>query len=571
MYVLGVAGLGLDERGTLGHDPAAALLKDGEIVAAAEEERFTRVKHAPGYFPYRAVKFCLDYAGIGIEQVDRIAGYWKPELVFRNAFLHEGYYAHPVRSAKFYLLWKMYEMKYRNNIRHIAYTLEKDRAAGDALLRKFTTVEHHLCHAASAYYCSGFKDATIVTMDGMGENVSTLVGENAGTDVKKIIETYSPHSLGIFYTLFTEYLGFEPNEAEYKVMGLAPYGKPGVKMDDLLWTGDGRVYLDKRLLGKFRFYSDYLAQRFGPVRRENGPLEQRHKDIAYALQERLQKVSLELVKWALEKTGKRNLALAGGVCMNSKMNGMLWREAGVDDIFIQPAAGDNGTALGAALYLSAQEGCRPKKPLEHLYYGPEYSDEQMRKTLDTAKVKYEKCGDIAGEVAELLAKGKIVGWFQGRMEFAARALGNRSILADPTDASMKDKVNAAIKFREGFRPFCPSMLAEAADEYLEQPHSSPFMILTFETPEKKQREVPAVVHVDGTMRPQTVEKHVNPKYYRLISEFEKESGVPVVLNTSFNVSGEPIVCAPKDALRTFYVSGLDYLAMGDYLVKKAAR
>ncbi|MFA6036318.1 MAG: carbamoyltransferase C-terminal domain-containing protein [Candidatus Micrarchaeia archaeon] len=243
----------------------------------------------------------------------------------------------------------------------------------------------------------------------------------------------------------------------------------------------------------------------------------------------------------------------------------------MEDIFIQPAAGDNGTAIGAALYVSAQEGYRPKKPLEHLYYGPEYSDEAVKKTLDAAKVKYEKSGDIAGEVAGLLAKGKIVGWFQGRMEFGARALGNRSILADPTDASMKDKVNAAIKFREGFRPFCPSMLASAADEYLEHPHASPFMILTFETPEKKQREIPAVVHVDGTLRPQTVEQDVNPKYYRLISEFEKQSGVPVVLNTSFNVSGEPVVCAPKDALRTFYVSGMDYLALGDYLVKKASR
>ncbi|MFA6036446.1 MAG: carbamoyltransferase N-terminal domain-containing protein, partial [Candidatus Micrarchaeia archaeon] len=299
MYVLGIAGLGLEERSTLGHDPAAALLKDGEIIAAAEEERFTRVKHAPGYFPYNAVKFCLSRAGIGIEEVDRIAGYWKPELVFKNAFLHEGYYAHPLTSTKFFLLWKMYEMKYRNNVKHIAYTLEKNGAVADSLLKKFTTVEHHLCHAASAYYCSGFKDATIVTMDGMGENISTLVGENDGTALKKHVETYSPHSLGTFYSLFTEYLGFEPNEAEYKVMGLAPYGRPGVKMDDLLWTKDGKVHMDKRMLGKFKLYSDYIVQRFGPLRLEHDALEQRHKDIAYALQDRLQKVSLELVKWAL--------------------------------------------------------------------------------------------------------------------------------------------------------------------------------------------------------------------------------------------------------------------------------
>jgi len=571
MYILGISGIGLNETAVsmaVGHDPAAALIKDGKIIAAAEEERFIRVKHAPGYFPFNAIKFCLNYAGIDISDVDHITGSYNPDLVFRNAFFPEKYYINPRDGIKSYILWKIYKIKYLNNIKYLSKYFNKSKDESELLTKKFKIIEHHMCHAASAFYCSGFDSSSVLTLDGAGEHISTLIGDARDNKIRKIKETHVPNSWGKFYSMFTEYLGFEPNDAEYKVMGLAPYGKPGVDMKNLVTTKNGTYKMDSRIWGEYRRYSDYIIKRFGRPRYKNETLEQHHKDIAYALQEKLQDEVLKLVEWTVDYTGNKKLSFAGGVAMNSKLNGFLLRNKVISDIFIQPGAGDNGTAIGSALQLYAQLGYNANNRLENVYFGPEFSNEEIKAALDRYQISYNNSGDIAGEVASLIADGNIIGWFQGRMEFGARALGCRSILADSTDPEMRDKVNAAIKFREGFRPFCPSMLAEVSKEYLKDLQISPFMILTSEVFEKKIKEIPSVVHIDGTVRPQTVEKKVNPKFYRLIKEFEKKSGVPVILNTSFNIADEPIVCSPKDAIRTFFSSGLDYLAIGDYLVKK---
>lgn len=375
------------------------------------------------------------------------------------------------------------------------------------------------------------------------------------------------------YNAITEFLGFERNEGEGKVMGLAPYGDTYYQIFDkfIRLTENGFV-IDPKIITAENpiqpvYFTDYVVKKLGEPRLSSEKIEKRHQDIAYSLQERLEQTALHLVEKFNEITGNKNFCLAGGVALNCKMNGRILNSGLVNDIFIQPAAGDAGCALGVAIWLAHEEGYKFNK-MEHVYYGPEYSDEEVEKTLKTANLKYDELSDPSGTAAELLAQGKIVGWFQGRMEAGPRALGNRSILADPRDAEIKDKLNYLVKHREPFRPFCPSMLDKAKKEYFENPYESPFMILSFRVPEEKRKEIPGVVHVDGTIRPQTVTKEVNPKYYKLISEFEKLTGVPVVLNTSMNIKGEPMVCKPEQAIADFFSTGMDYMIINKFLLKK---
>lgn len=431
-------------------------------------------------------------------------------------------------------------------------------------------VDHHYSHALSAFLPSGFMDAAVLIVDGRGAWEATTMWRAGSSDCALIGSHAHPDSLGNFYASFTKFLGFRPNSDEWKVMGLAPYGKPGVDLSRYIsLNGNGYHVASRPVIGRSWGDVSAMAADFGAPRVPESELTERDKDIAFAVQERCEEAMILLARDLLRRTGLRNLCLAGGVAMNSKANGKILSSGIVDGIFVQPAATDDGTAFGAALAGHRMAGgaaapCR----LEEVYLGPEYAESEIEAFLRTCKITFTRPADIAGETAALLAAGKIVGWFQGRMEFGPRALGNRSILADPRDPAMKDRVNAVVKFREGWRPFAPSALAEKAEEYFIGCRDSPFMILTFPVREDKKSAIPAVTHADGSARVQTVKKEVNPLYHALISRFERLTGVPVVMNTSFNLREEPIVCAPKDAIRTFYSSGLDVLCIGPFLIAK---
>jgi carbamoyltransferase len=379
-----------------------------------------------------------------------------------------------------------------------------------------------------------------------------------------------PNSLGFFYAQFTGFLGFTPNADEWKVMGLAPYGQPGVDLRMFLDPDAGpyRVNVERLVGDGSDSYANFPAS-LGKPREPESEITDLHKNIAYAVQDLCEQAMFSVVRLALEKTGSRNLCLAGGVALNSKANGKLVASGMIQNLFVQPAASDDGVALGAALSPFLDGGQRlPLRPMRHAYFGPSFDDETIQSSLNTYKIRASRLADPAATAAELLSKGKILGWYQGRMEFGPRALGCRSILADPRDPEMNAKVNNAVKFREWWRPFAPSFKKEAAPDYLESAYDSPFMILTAQVRPEKREVIPSVTHVDGSARPQTVEKEINPLYYRLIDEFGKRTGVPVVMNTSFNLRGEAIVHTPTDALRTFFSSGMDALLLGSFLVEK---
>ncbi|MGB8439974.1 MAG: carbamoyltransferase C-terminal domain-containing protein, partial [Candidatus Acidiferrales bacterium] len=379
-----------------------------------------------------------------------------------------------------------------------------------------------------------------------------------------------PNSLGLFYSQFTSYLGFQPYSDEWKVMGLAPYGEPGINLRDFIVPDDNPYRVSARvLLGRDSSATSGIEARLGPRRITESDIGAHHKNLAFAVQDACEEAMVTLARAAVEKTGCRNLSLAGGVALNSKANGKILASGLVDRIFVQPAASDDGVCLGAALAPYMENGGKlPVRKMRHAYLGSESSDQVIEKTLETYKLHVTRVSDSAAAAAEMLAKGKILGWFQGRMEFGPRALGSRSILADPRDPEMNAKVNNAVKFREWWRPFAPSMLAEVADQYIESATDSPFMILTAQVKPEKRSVIPAVTHVDVSARPQTVERDVNPLYWRLIREFGDRTGVPVVMNTSFNLRGEPIVCTPTDAIRTFFSSGMDVLVIGSFVVEK---
>ena len=434
---------------------------------------------------------------------------------------------------------------------------------------------HHMSHCASAYLLSGFKSASIISADAVGDHQqTTLLAEGENNSINLLNDYTMPHSLGYFYGLLTEYLGFRFANGEGKVMGLAPYGQPKYDFSEIIRCGNiihenapPQLWLNKEIYG-WAGDQPKLESILGPARKRGEPITQRYMDIAATVQKKTEEAMYKLTEYLVERTNKPKLAIAGGVALNCCVNGVLLRSGLISEIFVQPSANDAGVALGSALLCALHYGDKIDWKMEHTYYGPEFSNNEIEAELKKHKLSYEQHDDIASIAGDLVSLGYIVSWFQGRMEVGPRALGNRSILADPRDPKMKDRLNHRVKHREPFRPFAPSMLAERASEYLIDAHPSPFMILAFKVKKEKREEIPAVVHVDGTTRPHTVERSVNEKYWSLIKAFEEKTEVPVVLNTSFNIRGEPIVCTPKDAIDTFLKTGIDYLAIGDFLIGK---
>ncbi len=547
------------------HDSSACIARDGEVLFAVAEERLSRLKH-DARFPVLAIRACLDFAGVQAEQVDFICQGWSPPRV---SFLHDlSCYASGKQPAESRAL--LNSTRHFLSMWHQRSGEARFHQAFGASRPKFRLFEHHLAHAISAYAYSGFADAAILVIDGRGAWEATSIWRGRDGRIEHVRTIPWPNSLGLFYAQFTHYLGFEPYSDEWKVMGLAPYGKPGVDLSRFITVEEGGYRVAARLLfGKDSAPSAAIEELLGPRRVPESEITDHHKDIAFAVQDECEKAMLKLAASAVAKTGCRNLCLAGGVALNSKANGKILTSGLVDNLFVQPAAGDDGVCLGAALAPHLDAGGKlPLHKMRHAYLGPASSDAEIEKALTTYKIRHTRVSDPASAAAELLAAGKILGWFQGRMEFGPRALGSRSILADPRDPEMTAKVNNAVKFREWWRPFAPSMLAGAAADFIESATDSPFMILTAQVRPEKRAVIPAVTHVDGSARPQTVERDANPLYWKLICEFGGLTGVPVVVNTSFNLRGEPIVCTPTDAIRTFFSSGMDALVIGSFLVEK---
>lgn len=547
------------------HDSAACLVRDGELLFAVAEERISRAKH-DARFPRNAIAACLEFANVRAEQLDEVCFGWQTAgPVFRH-------------DLKCYAKGDM-PLSYLNGLNSTLHFLSMWHQESGAkkfaqqfgpTRAKMRFVDHHLAHAISAYAYSGFDEAAVAVMDGRGAWEATSVWHGRGGRLEHILTIPFPDSIGFFFSGFTEFLGFQPNSDEWKVMGLAPYGKPGVDLSTFidLQTMPYRVAARQVAANGTRSLAGASAL-LGAPRVPESQIDDRHKDIAYAVQDACEIAMLNVVRLAIQKTKCRNVCLAGGVALNSKANGKIAASGIVEQFFVQPAATDDGVALGAALapYMD-NNGKLPNKAMRHGYWGPSFDDQAIKSSLRTYKLRFARVADPAATSAELLSQGKILGWFQGRMEFGPRALGSRSILADPRDPEMNTKVNNAVKFREWWRPFAPSMKKEAASEYLETATDSPFMILTAQVRPEKRNVIPAVTHVDGSARPQTVEREINPLYWRLLDEFEKRTGVPVILNTSFNLRGEAIVHTPTDAIRTFFSSGMDALVIGSFLVEK---
>ena len=567
MYILGLTTLG---------DAAATLINDGEIVAAAEEERFSRIKHHSG-FPYEAIRYCLKEAGIGIADIAHVGLYWKPWVLRHKAF-------QALRSGL--ISPSMFRARVDRGVRQIG-----DSYLGmfgyPGLIRKhfgpghfrFHFLEHHRCHAASAFFASGFPRAAIVSWDGTGEDTTTLFSLGDDRDIRALKRIKLPHSLGQFYSAVTNFIGFDMFAGdEWKVMGLAAYGEP--KYYDffarrvLTLNGDNEFRLNIRVLDhhlakRYRF-SDEIVKELGPPRRADDELTKRDWDVAASAQKVLEDTALRLVNWLHRETGEENLCMAGGVAFNSVMNGRIINETPFKRFFVQPAAGDAGCSLGAALLIQHALLKQPRRfTMDHAYYGPGFTPEECADALRHAGLEFETLADetLLPRVARLLAEGAIVGWFQGRMEFGPRALGNRSFLADPRRDDMRELLNSKVKLREWFRPLAPSMLEEAAETIFGKPHRDPFMVTVLNVAEAQRAAIPAVVHVDGTARPQTVSRKTNPRYWQLIREFEKLTGVPMLLNTSFNIQ-EPIVCSPSDAIKTFRAANFDALVLENHLVSR---
>lgn len=584
------------------HDSAAALVRNGQIVAAAQEERFTRVKH-DARFPHEAVAYCLQEGGCGLEGIEHVVFYEKPFLKFER--LAETYLATVPRGFQSFRtampIWAKEKLFQKGMLRkELAKQAGAERWNGSLL---FT--EHHQAHAASAFFPSPFESAAVVTLDGVGEWCTTSIGRGRGNRLDIDHEIHFPHSLGLLYSAFTYYTGFKVNSGEYKVMGLAPYGVPRFAqaiLDNVIeLRDDGSYWLDQEYFN----YSTGLtmtSQKFhdlfgGPPRNPESPLTQREMDLAASIQEVTEKAVMHIAQFARQSTGERNLCLAGGVALNCVANGKLQKEKVFDSIWIQPAAGDAGGALGAALAVWHQHAGKPRSRsdgqgdhMKGAYLGPAFSDQAIRTRLDAVGARYERLSDdeVIFKTADLLAEGQAVGWMQGRMEFGPRALGARSILGDPRSPSMQKTLNLKVKYRESFRPFAPSVLREEVADWFDCDVDSPYMLLVADiagrrrrnmTPEEQRlfgidklnisrSEIPAVTHVDYSARIQTVHRDTNPRYWALLSAFKQRTGCPVLVNTSFNVRGEPIVCTPEDAFRCFMGTEIESLVVGNCLLMK---
>lgn len=594
MYILGIS--------AFYHDSAACLLKDGEIVAAAQEERFTRKKHDAG-FPRYAIEYCLKEAQINTEDISNVVFYEKPFVKFER--LLETYLAFAPKGFKSFA--KAMPVWIKDKLFQKAALVKelKSTLGGEVDWRELLLFsEHHLSHAASAFYPSPFESAAVLTLDGVGEWTTTSLAVGKGKELKVVKEIHFPHSLGLLYSAFTYYTGFKVNSGEYKVMGLAPYGEP--KYADLIKeklikiTEDGSFQLDMS-------YFDYATgltmtnEKFdalfgGPPRTTETELTQREMDLAASVQKVTEDIVIQLAKGIARDTGEHNLCLAGGVALNCVANGILLREKIFENIWIQPAAGDAGGALGAALsawYLhhgNERMVSSERDAMKGAYLGPNFSDNEIEAELTACGAQFKKLSedDLIEQVASALADEKAVGWMQGRMEFGPRALGGRSIIADPRSPSMQKQLNLKVKYRESFRPFAPSVLREDVGDWFEHDTDSPYMLLVAYVQKGKRRamtveeealfgidklnvprsSVPAITHVDYSARIQTVHSDTNPRYHAVISKFKEKTGCPLVVNTSFNVRGEPIICSPTDAFKCFMGTELDVLAVGNYLLIK---
>ena len=550
------------------HDSAAALIADGHLVAAAEEERFVGRKHT-SRFPEQAIRYCLSEAGITLSDIDQVAIPWNPwvNLGTRGWFMVRNFpkclLGLRAESSKEILgsmaLWGA-----------IHAIPSKLRGLVDGQKAKFQThfITHHDAHVASAFFVSPFDKAAILTIDGAGEwDVATL-GIGEGNRIRILRRDPFPHSLGMFYGAITQYLGFQEKEGEGKVMALASFGEPSLRdnfKEFIRCNGAGEVSLNQKYFRfqydtKRQWYSPKLVKHLGPARKPEDEMTEYYQNVAATAQEILEDAGVVLAKTVHEMSGLPKLCLAGGVALNSVMNSRILNDSSsFEEMFIQPAANDAGGALGAALWVHHQMGGQRIPPMEHAFWGPSYTQEQVRDALNGQGLQYVEPTRPLESIACLIAEGAIVGWFQGRAEWGPRALGNRSILADPRRKDMKDILNSRVKFREGFRPFAPTILAERVGEYFENSHESPFMLLVEKIRPEKNDEIPAVTHVDGTGRLQTVTRESNPKFYELIEAFDKLTGVPILLNTSFNVKGKPIVLTPEDAVDCFCSTGIDIL------------
>jgi carbamoyltransferase len=547
------------------HDSSACIARDGEVLFAVAEERLSRVKH-DARFPALAIRACLDFAGVRPDEIDYVYQGWsRPRVGFQHDLFCYATGKQPLdsrallNSTRFFL-----SMHHQHGGATHFYRLFGPSKA------KFLFMDHHMAHALSAFAYSGFADATVLVLDGRGATEATSLWHGRDGRLGHIWTIPWPNSLGLFYASFTHYLGFTPYSDEWKVMGLAPYGEPGIDLREFIAPDANPYRVSTHLLmGSSSSPLAGIESRLGPGRIPESEIEARHKNLAFSVQDMCEQAMLTLARTAVAKTGCRNLCLAGGVALNSKANGKIVSSGIVDRIFVQPAASDDGVCLGAVLGPTLDSGGKlPVRKMRHAYLGNECSEVEIEKALTTYKIRATRVSDPAAVAAEMLANGKILGWVQGRMEFGPRALGSRSILADPRDPEMNANVNNAVKFREWWRPFAPSILSEAASEYLESATDSPFMVLTAQVKPEKRGVIPSVTHVDGSARPQTVERDVNPLYWRLIHEFGQRTGVPVIMNTSFNLRGEPIVSSPTDAIRTFFSSGMDALVIGNFVVEK---
>ena len=547
------------------HDSSACIARDGEVLFAVAEERLSRIKHDAS-FPALSIRACLEFTAIRSDQIDFVCQSWSPP---RAMFLHDlASLAAGRQPREFRAL--LNSSRYFLSMWHQRGGYNRFRQAYPSSRARFRYVDHHLAHAISAYAYSGFEDTAVLVIDGRGAWEATSLWHGRDGHLEHLWTIPWPNSLGLFYAQFTDFLGFTPYSDEWKVMGLAPYGEPGINLREFLVPDDNPYRVASRLLiGRHSAPLAAIESRLGPRRLPESEIAVGHKNLAFAVQDACETAMLTLARAAVDQTGTRSLCLAGGVALNSKANGKILSTGTVDRIFVQPAASDDGACLGSVLAPLLDSGSvLPVRKMRHAFLGGESSDKEIEAALLTYKIRHTRVSDPAATAAELLATGKIVGWFQGRMEFGPRALGGRSILADPRDPEMTGKVNNAVKFREWWRPFAPSLLVECAADYIESATDSPFMILTAQVRPEKRSVIPAVTHADGSARPQTVERDVNPLYWRLISEFGRRTGVPVVMNTSFNLRGEPIVNSPADAVRTFFSSGMDALLIGNFLVEK---
>ena len=584
------------------HDSAACLIQDGVIVAAAQEERFTRKKHDAG-FPVNAIAYCIEEAGIDPEAIDWVVFYEKPFLKFER--LLETYLAFAPKGFRSFCsampLW-IKEKLFQKSI--LIQSLSQSLGKGVDWQQRLRFSEHHLSHAGSAFYPSPFESAAVLTLDGVGEWTTTSLAIGIGKDLKVVREIHFPHSLGLLYSAFTYYTGFKVNAGEYKVMGLAPYGQPKyvdlIKQNLIHIAEDGSFQLDMSYFNYatgLTMTNKKFARLFGgPPRQAESELTAREMDLAASVQKVVEEIVVKLARSAALETGQKNLCLAGGVALNCVANGVLLREKIFENIWIQPASGDAGGALGAALSLWHMHLGKERKPstesdqMRGSYLGPTFTDDQIETALKESGAKYHKLSEKAliNDLAAALSAGKAVGWMQGRMEFGPRALGGRSILADPRSPAMQKQLNLKVKYRESFRPFAPSILADQVGEWFEHDTPSPYMLLVADIRADKRRpmsdaekalfgidqlnvprsSVPAITHVDYSARIQTVHASTNPRYHRLLRAFHQKTGCPILVNTSFNVRGEPIVCTPTDAFRCFMGTELDILAIGNFLLYK---